>query len=80
MNLVGLHGAVTSLAILRAVPSRRWLHRYFRKIAAGATDVEGDLPDTGLDELGVLSSTFREMALNLRGGDPKNCRQYRVAR
>jgi methyl-accepting chemotaxis protein len=36
-----------------------------RKIAAGAVDVEADLPPAGVDELGTLSATFQEMAQNL---------------
>jgi methyl-accepting chemotaxis protein len=36
-----------------------------RKIAAGAVDVDADLPPSTGDELGMLSITFREMAANL---------------
>ncbi len=36
-----------------------------RKIAAGAVDVEDDLPPSGRNELGTLSATFRQMAHNL---------------
>jgi methyl-accepting chemotaxis protein len=36
-----------------------------RKIAAGVVDVEADLPPSSRDELGTLSATFRQMALNL---------------
>jgi methyl-accepting chemotaxis protein len=36
-----------------------------RKIAVGAVDVELDLPPNGRNEMGTLSATFREMALNL---------------
>ncbi|MGD0474558.1 MAG: methyl-accepting chemotaxis protein [Candidatus Velthaea sp.] len=37
-----------------------------RKIAAGAVEVDVDLPRGGRDELGILSATFSEMAQNLR--------------
>lgn len=36
-----------------------------RKIASGAVDVEESLPPSGRNEMGTLSATFREMALNL---------------
>jgi methyl-accepting chemotaxis protein len=54
--------------ILVARPLERglaMLTKAARKIAAGAIDVEADLPPAGQDELGTLSATFREMAQNL---------------
>jgi methyl-accepting chemotaxis protein len=51
-----------SRAMVRAIVG---LTSAARKIAAGAVDVEADLPTSSRDELGMLSVTFREMASNL---------------
>jgi methyl-accepting chemotaxis protein len=60
--------ALIGVLILVARPLERglaMLTKAARKIAAGAVDVEADLPPAGQDELGTLSATFREMAQNL---------------
>lgn len=66
LGLAVVLGFLIALTLSRSISrSVSRLTSAARKIAAGGVDVEADLPASGRDELGVLSATFREMALNL---------------
>jgi methyl-accepting chemotaxis protein len=63
--MIGL-AAVLLFLVGRSITGRlRQLTRAAEKIAAGAVDVEDELPPRSRDELGILSSTFHEMVANL---------------
>jgi methyl-accepting chemotaxis protein len=65
LAVILLAGTITFAISRTIVRSIVGLTSAARKIAAGAVDVETDLPPGTGDELGTLSVTFREMALNL---------------